>query len=479
MVWNAFPQALALDEATGDIARNIVGQVYDLADLARANPLPMQDPTGVPLVGATSNRLGLIQRFRVEDRKVVVWKSGAHEVEIISIEAVVRDVELARTAAEGAATSAGQAADAAAAVSGAQDAAVAGYIIDPASETHEAVIAVAGSAGAGTGTTITNYSTIKSLAGYPTSFPAAAADVTTSVDRQFVTQTERTALGSAATSKSVSDLAARVTAREADPRIFWKDTEQSPTPAGVREGVDVVLVRSVTTGGGGGGGGTVVDLTVLRRLLGEGVADGTALQTAVGTNDTAPDNVGSSSILWQVAADGEREIEIVNAAAAHTFRWSTAGSTIPGNLPALSLWSFDFYLRIAAYPTSTTTILALSGSCGLSMDITGGLTVLNAALSGAAPSTVGGTAGSKSPALALSSGTTRYRVKGWRASTATGTLAKFRLYDPAGALIWDVSRDVGVASVTQFIAGRTGTTGGNYFFNRVRLDDAGAELVGV
>lgn len=103
MAWNLFPTMLALDESTGDVARNAVGEVFAPEDTARATPLALQDPSGVSMSTAVSNRLGVIQRFRVDGRKYVVWKSGSHEVDIVSIEAIIGDVDAAVLAAQQAA----------------------------------------------------------------------------------------------------------------------------------------------------------------------------------------------------------------------------------------------------------------------------------------------------------------------------------------------------------------------------------------
>lgn len=151
MAWNLFPAMLALDDATGDVARNVAGQVFAPEDTARATPLPMQDATGVAITAAVSNRLGLIQKFRVENRQTVIWKSGAHEVEVLSIESVVADVRAAQSAAASSAASAATAAADARAAVAAQDVNVASFVRATGSETNKAVVEVAGSAGTGSG----------------------------------------------------------------------------------------------------------------------------------------------------------------------------------------------------------------------------------------------------------------------------------------------------------------------------------------
>lgn len=98
MPWYAYESQIAIDES-GSIARNAEGFVYSTADTSFTTPLEVTDLAGVVRSEIVANALGLIEQFRVEDYKTVVWKSGDFMMVLHSIEGAIEEVEQAKDAA--------------------------------------------------------------------------------------------------------------------------------------------------------------------------------------------------------------------------------------------------------------------------------------------------------------------------------------------------------------------------------------------
>ena len=102
MTWYEYEQLSAYDAPSGAIARNAVGQVYATTDTTFTTPLPVRDLADVPMTSLTSNNDGIIPPFKVEDHKVVNWKSGPYIFPVASIEGFILDNEAAVSAAQAA-----------------------------------------------------------------------------------------------------------------------------------------------------------------------------------------------------------------------------------------------------------------------------------------------------------------------------------------------------------------------------------------
>jgi hypothetical protein len=100
MTWYGYDSQIAIDQSTEQIARNAAGHVYATTDTAFATPLTVTDLAGVTRSEIIANSFGLIEEFRVEDYKVVVWKSGDFKTQLSSISGIIADADAARTAAE-------------------------------------------------------------------------------------------------------------------------------------------------------------------------------------------------------------------------------------------------------------------------------------------------------------------------------------------------------------------------------------------
>lgn len=255
----------------------------------------------------------------------------------------------------------------------------------------------------------------------------------------------------------LGDLRTDLDAQTDKPDVYWIDTpaDTDQLPATFRPDWDVVFVRSETT--------TVPTVSAYRRAQLAGLADGVALPQALGSGDTALDVAPAGTNTVRVR-NGSPSVEV--GIAVQTTRWSPLGLTVDE-------WSFDYEIELDTAQNTFATIYQLSGVCTLTLSSASVITVN--AWNGSAYVAVGTT----SPALALGTlaAPKRYRVKGWKADAET--LAHFRLYDPTGALVWDVTRDVGVAIPSAVIWGRTGAgTTGKYFWYRNRVHNVGAELVG-
>lgn len=142
-----FQQYPAIDES-GEPARDATGLIYATDDLARANPLPVTDLAGVPMTNLTTDRLGLIPPFAVEDHKVVIFKSGDHEALLVSVTGVIADVEAAITLAQ----ESKEAAELAAGLVGAPSTvAVTTMLTTPGNTVYDAVVALIAEHGGGGG----------------------------------------------------------------------------------------------------------------------------------------------------------------------------------------------------------------------------------------------------------------------------------------------------------------------------------------
>lgn len=100
MSWYTYESQIALDQSTEQVARNAAGHVYAKTDTAFATPLTVTDLAGVNRTEIIANGLGFIEEFRVEDHKVVVWKSGDFKTVIASISGIIEDAEAARASAD-------------------------------------------------------------------------------------------------------------------------------------------------------------------------------------------------------------------------------------------------------------------------------------------------------------------------------------------------------------------------------------------
>lgn len=280
-------------------------------------------------------------------------------------------------------------------------------------------------------------------------------------ETRLVTQAQLTAaLGGLADVDDVADLVASLAdlrtdldAQMAKRDVYVIDTPEDldQLPPGVRPDWDVVIARSESS--------TVPTVPAYRRAALVGLAADSALPQALGTADTPLDVAPAGTNTVRIR-NGRPAVEV--GPAVQTTRWSPLGLTVDE-------WSFDYELELDTASNAVSTIYLLSGVCGLSLSSGRQLTVINS-------SSVG--VGTASPALDL--GTLAvpklYRVKGWKADAET--LAHFRLYDPTGALVWDVTRDVGVATPSAAIWGRTGAiTTGRYYWYKNRVHNVGAELV--
>lgn len=99
MTWYGYDSQIALDQSTEQIARNAAGHVYATTDTTFSTPLTVTDLAGVVRSEIIANGLGLIEEFRVEDHKLVVWKSGDFKTQLASISGIIADAEEARASA--------------------------------------------------------------------------------------------------------------------------------------------------------------------------------------------------------------------------------------------------------------------------------------------------------------------------------------------------------------------------------------------
>ena len=112
----AFPAVIAIDEPSGELARNAEGQVYEVTDTAFVSPLPVTDLNGVPVASLRSSAQGVVPGFRVTATQPrVMWRSGTYVIEILSNAAVIESLASTAATAGAAQTSAQQSAAAVAA----------------------------------------------------------------------------------------------------------------------------------------------------------------------------------------------------------------------------------------------------------------------------------------------------------------------------------------------------------------------------
>jgi hypothetical protein len=107
-----FDQFVAID-STGNPVANAEFEVYARNDTAYTTPLAAFDAAHVPLAAITSNALGVVQPYRVNDHPDVVIKSGTYTLPQLAISGVVDAVADAVTSAQTAQTAAQTAAVAA------------------------------------------------------------------------------------------------------------------------------------------------------------------------------------------------------------------------------------------------------------------------------------------------------------------------------------------------------------------------------
>lgn len=104
-----YPAFIAYDPGTNTFAINAVGNVYDPADTAFANPLEVTDLSGNSITDLSSNQLGIVTGF-ISDIGAAVWKSpgypgislGSNEMYAAAAAASQAASEAAQTAAEAA-----------------------------------------------------------------------------------------------------------------------------------------------------------------------------------------------------------------------------------------------------------------------------------------------------------------------------------------------------------------------------------------
>lgn len=100
MTWYDFESQIALDQETETLARNTEGSLYAPGDTAFATPLTVTDLAGVEMTAIRANGQALLPQIRVEDHKVVIWKSGQYKTVLLSISGVVSDVQTAQEVAQ-------------------------------------------------------------------------------------------------------------------------------------------------------------------------------------------------------------------------------------------------------------------------------------------------------------------------------------------------------------------------------------------
>lgn len=101
-----FAQAVALDQYTGLLIKNVVGSIYSENDPSYTTPLTVTDLTGNTSLSITANNDGLIPSFYA-DETPVVWKSGTTSpVTLWSPKQFSDKAEAAQAAAEAAETAA-------------------------------------------------------------------------------------------------------------------------------------------------------------------------------------------------------------------------------------------------------------------------------------------------------------------------------------------------------------------------------------
>lgn len=465
-----FPAGLALNAETLEPEPNVTGVVTSTTTGATL-PTYGTDEADTTERSVVTNARGYYSAFRSTESRVLL-SFGDVALTLLSLEAMdaasaasalAESAELARLAAQDAAGAAAQSASAATAVVTQLDATVQSKI-DAATFTATQVeglpqlvtdtVAATPVPAAQVEGLDTAVADVIATNGVPAANVSGLADVVT-------TQTAPLAGEVDALQVETAGLRTDVNTALASKGFVVVDAKGDPIPAG--SAGKLVLYRNAT----------VVEPppapTYYRYLNLSGIPDGTPLSTAtLGPGGTPLDAVSTPSPTVEVdPTDGPR-VYIPTGTTAYTWRWTV-------NV-ALGVFTFDLPIEPLATPTKANTILVIGGVLSVSLNTSNGITILNSA-GAAAPSSVGGSAGAASPAMTANIG--EYHLKGTRASTAAGTLTKFRLYDPSGAQVWStdgVNRDVGVATGTTIIMGRAGDAGGEYAIGDVRVHNVGTEL---
>ena len=84
MAWALFGPLIATNATTGERVVGGVGRVYDVADTSYATPLSVRLLSGAVVTEVTSGQDGYLPAFAVEDRAVVVWRSGAAQPVVLN-----------------------------------------------------------------------------------------------------------------------------------------------------------------------------------------------------------------------------------------------------------------------------------------------------------------------------------------------------------------------------------------------------------
>lgn len=136
MVDYLYPSRVALDPATGNLVVNGSLTVHAPSDTSGTSPLPITDPSGLPLSLVTTTRQGLTEPFIVQDHDTVVLRSGSYAVVIESLDGIRDAAEAAATSAAASAQAAFEAQLAAEAATGGAGTTVHGQLANLGSDDH-------------------------------------------------------------------------------------------------------------------------------------------------------------------------------------------------------------------------------------------------------------------------------------------------------------------------------------------------------
>lgn len=474
-----FDALLAIDPNSLASAAGLAGKVYDVNDTVRsdATALAVTDLNGIPYANKqiVAGVNGFIPPFLTPgDEVAVVWVSGPWVFPLKSIEGVAARADAAQSTADEAlalaeAGGGGGGGTGASTVDGITDATATGRNLLKAASAAAARTVI----GAGTSDLTLGTGATQAAAGDAVVRLTGAQTVQGQKTFQSAPVVPAESFPVAATAGLRSELDT-LTARAGF--VVLANQGDDPIAAGGRPG-DVVFYVTATPDGGGDPE-PPADTTSLRRRFLTGVADGATHTLAGGTGDTVLTAQSGTQAVQVVG--GIPRVHVVGSSAI-TWRDNPSTATPAGDLPALGVFSVDVLLRIAAYPASSTAFMTGTGAFQLSIGTTGGITVLTSAGT-AAPSSVGGSAGSASAALALD---TDYHVKIWRPATTTNTLSQFAVYAADNTtMVWPTTgtpanRDIGVANMTAWIRGKTGAVAGEWLIGQERLDDVGVALAAI
>jgi hypothetical protein len=247
-----FTSRVALDPATGTLARNAQFQVYAIDDTTYSTPLSITDPTGVPISAVRSTDQGVTEPFKApEGHSQVVLRSGSYAIPIDSLDAIDKrldGVEQSVQAAESSAASAAASAESAVR-------SVNGTFPDP---TGNVEISVSGG-GTGTGGDVT----WGNLPGRPATFPPSGhshprSEISdaTALGRQLLGATDAQsarAIIQAGTGNGTSNLTLGTSATTAAP-----GNHTHPQYVDQAQAAAIADARIAASGGGGGGGSILV-----------------------------------------------------------------------------------------------------------------------------------------------------------------------------------------------------------------------------